>query len=374
MCPSHEQIANRIARDLGLSDLSDILADDLSGSDLHSLLLAVLKRRVNNIEAAQLLHPSPVTTSCNLDGRLLNRLECIAYETAAEFEAVELSPLGPLGAVKVLTGLDQANVLSTIRAFECASDPTIGLSFECARRRKNPADRKRATRVCTSQRVVRFPLPADPGYTAHFKLFALVSAGRDLGSFAFEIAALREHIGFYLSLLSRLMTADFACEDIVVELSDTRAVSHLCSMFNINRDDIRALVRARDHNSANRVLDQYADIWPGLVTKPAEELGKYNLPRPLITQLSLLEQSVCAPLSAQHNNVRFQFNMHRLTGLGYYEGGPCFHIRMKNDSGQAYMLADGGFVTWTQELLCDGKERLMTSAIGTELMCRLFRR
>lgn len=65
--------------------------------------------------------------------------------------------------------------------------------------------------------------------------------------------------------------------------------------------------------------------------------------------------------------------MHRLTGLGYYDG-PCFHLKMKNDRGQTFMLADGGMIDWTKQLLCDKKERLLTSAIGSELICRMFRR
>jgi len=47
---------------------------------------------------------------------------------------------------------------------------------------------------------------------------------------------------------------------------------------------------------------------------------------------------------------------------------------MKNHAGESFMLADGGFVDWTQILLGDTKERLMTSAIGTELICRLFQK
>jgi DNA invertase Pin-like site-specific DNA recombinase len=39
-----------------------------------------------------------------------------------------------------------------------------------------------------------------------------------------------------------------------------------------------------------------------------------------------------------------------------------------------FALADGGFVNWTRRLLGDSKERLMTSAIGAELICRLFGR
>lgn len=369
----NEKIVRRIAKDVGVSDLTEMLAEKLSGADLHSLLLEVLKRRVGKIEPAKLTQASPVTKSCDLDSRLLNKLECTAYETASEYEAIELSPLSPLGALTVLTGLDQGNVLSTIRAFECASDPTIGLALQCARRRKNTVDRKETTRLCTSQRVVRFPLPDNPAFTAHFKLFSLVNAGHDTGSFSFEVAALREHIGFYLSLLSKLATDDFAFVDIVVELSDTRVVSHLCSMFNINRDEIRSLVRARDSNRSAKLLEQHSVTSPKIVAKPVEEFAQYSLPEHLIVQLGLLQQNVCTPLSSEHSDVRFEFNMHRLTGLSYY-AGPCFHIKMKNARGQPFMLADGGFVNWTQRLLGDSKERLMTSAIGSELICRMFRR
>lgn len=367
-----EQISQRIVKDLGLSDLTEVLADKLSGSDLHSLLLAVLKRRVSRIDVSKLSQSNIVTESCTVDGRLLNWLEAVALEAAAGFEAVELSPLSPLGAVAALTGLDQANVLSTVRAFECASDATIGLALECARRRRSPADRKDVARVCTSQRVVRFPLPQTPGFTAHFKLFSLVNAGRDIGSFAFEIAALREHIGFYLLLLEKLAaTGDFSFEDTVVELSDTRVVSQLCSICNIDREEIKAVVRARDSTSSTRVLEKYSVVWPKAVTNPAEQLAQYNLPKHFILQLALLAESVCAPLASEHGNARFEFNLHRLTGLGYYEG-PCFHIKTRNKGGQVFTIADGGFVTWTQKLLCDAKERLMTSAIGIELMCRMF--
>jgi hypothetical protein len=78
-------------------------------------------------------------------------------------------------------------------------------------------------------------------------------------------------------------------------------------------------------------------------------------------------------LREERNGVRLSFNLRRLTGLGYYEG-PCFHIKAKNERGEAFAIADGGFVNWTRRLLGDGKERLMTSAIGSELICRMFRR
>jgi len=61
-----------------------------------------------------------------------------------------------------------------------------------------------------------------------------------------------------------------------------------------------------------------------------------------------------------------------LNGLAYYSG-PCFQIAGANSSGESYPIADGGFVDWTRRMLLDEKERLMTSAIGIELLCRIFR-
>ena len=104
-----------------------------------------------------------------------------------------------------------------------------------------------------------------------------------------------------------------------------------------------------------------------------DELSQLGLTKPLLHQLHLLKEEVMDPLESIQSEAHFEFNLHRLTGLGYYDG-PCFHIKMKNDRGEAFMLADGGFVDWTQLLLSDGKERMMTSAIGEELICRMFKR
>lgn len=370
---TNEHVLTRISRQLGVDNLTELLADGLSGADLHSLLLAAMKRRISKVVAPHLLQPSTVTKACDLDARLLNRVERIAYEIADSYDAIELAPLAPLGSVNVLTKLDQSNVLSTIRAFECSSDPTVGLGLECARRRKTVSGRKEINRLCTSHRVVRFPSPpVGSAFSAHFKLFSLVAAGRDQGSFTFELTTLREQIDFYLTFLTRLASEGFAFDDIVVEVSDTRVVSHLCAESNVDRDAIRSLVRARDATTTTKVLEQYAVKWPKSPSNASEELTQFNLPESLKTQLSLLSEEVLDKLRAKHRHVRFQFNMHRLTGLGYYQG-PCFHIKMKKSAGDSFALADGGFVDWTQLLLCDRKERLLTSAIGIELMCRLFR-
>ncbi len=99
-------------------------------------------------------------------------------------------------------------------------------------------------------------------------------------------------------------------------------------------------------------------------------MASYNLPEHLIRQLGLLQGEICNRLSETYPRVTFLFNMHRLLDLGITR--VLLHIKAKTNSGNEFMLGDGGFVDWTQVLLSDGKERLMTSAIGTELLCRMI--
>jgi hypothetical protein len=269
----NEEIVQRIARDLEIPGLVELLADRLPGSDLHSLLLSVLKRRVRRIEAPQLKRPNAASQACDLDGRVLHEVERAGYDSASRFEAVDLSPLNPLGTLGTLTGLDQANTVSTVCAFECTSDPTLGLAIEASRRRQHPADRKRTTRLCTNQRVIRFPVPRKPGLRAHFKLFTLLSAARDAGSFSFEVAALREHIAVYLALLSKLKALGFFFDDIGVEISETRIVAQLRALAGIDRNEIRASVRVHDPASADRLLAKCSTTWPGRVARPVARTG-----------------------------------------------------------------------------------------------------
>ncbi|MBS2010432.1 MAG: ATP phosphoribosyltransferase regulatory subunit [Cyanobacteria bacterium SZAS TMP-1] len=368
-----EDISKRIAAATGVPHLSDILAQNLTGADLHSLLLMVLKQRVAAVEPAELTRPSPVTEACGLDGRLLNAVECRAYRSAPDFAAIELSPLVSLGAVNVLTNLDQGNVLSTIRGYECASDPTVGLALHSVGERKSVAARQSLLRLCTSQRVLRFPQPKTPGFTSHFKLFSMVTAGRDSGSFSFELEALLQHIATYLNLLADLGEGKFSFKDIVVEIADTGVVGELCAAHKLDRDEIRRCVRASDYGSAARLLEKYGSAtWPADIAAAGDMAAAASHLSPVRQKhLELLKECVARPLAAKFPAVAVRFNLRRLTGLGYYQG-PCFHIKTSNNAGQSFMIADGGFVDWTRRLLGDKKERLMTSAIGTELICRMF--
>jgi hypothetical protein len=47
-------------------------------------------------------------------------------------------------------------------------------------------------------------------------------------------------------------------------------------------------------------------------------------------------------------------------------------VDARNRAGDEFPLVDGGFTTWTQQLLSNAKERLLISGLGTELLCSRF--
>lgn len=374
-----DKISERLARQVGIANLVELLSSRLSGSDLHSLNLKILKNRLarTNWSPADLLRTVPVTSACCLDARILNEIEGLAYSLAPSFDALEPSPLLPIGAVHHLTNLDQGNVLSTIRTYECSSDPTVALALEAAKRRKAKSSRPHTTRLITNQRVVRFPVPETPGYTAHFKLLALVTAHRNEGSINRELEALYEQLAFYLDFIHCLKERGFAFSKLVLHFSDTRVLRRLTASAGISESVIKARVRVRDPEGAKALLKEFGADWPEVIKNP-EELESWfrqtpdKPPEHLFIQMRMLEDNVLAKLRKSHADLETGFNMHRLTGMHYYDG-PCFHLKaLAPDGTSLIMLGDGGYVDWTKKLLSDSRERLLTSALGTELALRLF--
>ena len=356
------RIANRIAAETGIPRLVSVIAEELSASDLQSLLLIAYQTRVRAAREADVLaHAArqPLMAPSNVDGRLLNRFDRIAFACAEGFEAIELSPVCPLGTNFVLGAIDQNNVLSTIRNAEVLGDSTPALALECARRRRDQAARAAAhpVRLASSHRVIRLQPFDFPGYRPHFWLFGLVSAGRDTGSQAFELQHLREHVGFYLSLFRALNAEGFRAANPLVELSDLRITERLLEPAGVSRSEIRAAVRAHKPGSSEQFLEQRGVQLPADVSDPR--------PYPALMQV---QEQVIEPLQAAYPEAQFRFNLARLEGLGYYTG-LCLRISPEAPDGSCYPVADGGFTDWTARLLADRKERLLTSGIGSEFVC-----
>lgn len=365
------RIVRRVEERTGLPGLAAALAS-LPASDLQSLLLEVFRDRATAITPAGLLERSAtaVTAPSDADPRGLLAFDQTAFEAAGGFEPVELSPVCPLGTAAALGGIDQNNVLTTIRNVEVLGDSTPALALECARRRKGAAGRHTAVRLCSSHRVMRLQPFDVPGFSPHFRLFSLVSAGRDSGSHGFEVRHLGEHLTFYLKLFETLGDRGFVARRPLIEISDGSLTSKLLEAAGVDLAAVRREIRAHKPGGSEEFLRQRKQSLPEATADPAAAWN--GLPEPEFTRLCIIQRKVAEPLAARFPEAEFRFNLSRLEGLGYYTG-LCLRVSPEAPDGARYPAADGGFTDWTARLLSDRKERLLTSGIGSEFVCRRYR-
>ncbi|HMA35994.1 MAG TPA: hypothetical protein VKY74_16140 [Chloroflexia bacterium] len=313
---------DRILRASGMAGLLEFLGQQITLSDLQSLLLAVYRARAAQQTPARVLdqylhnrfvRPGPVSLRARAEVDRL-ALEC----AGPACEALDLAPVCPLGTVAALGPVDQNRVLTTIRNTEVVSDCTNVLALECAVRRRaqrhDPATAGDRVRLCTSQRLLRTQYYNQPGVNAHFSIFALGTAGRADAGYRWELEALGEHLSCYLALLAAVPAIGHRVQDVRVVFTD--------------------------------------------------------LPNPAF--LERLPDGLIAPLTQRFPGTRLECDPGRSTTQSYYEL-VRFHIYARDPAGAEHELADGGFTDWTQQLLSDQKERLLISGIATERICTLFR-
>ena len=317
-----ERLIARIERDCGMPGLVDALTDRLPASDLQSLLLEVYRRRVERLSPAAVLERYQRDTfvcPAPLDPAALAAfdLETFAVLGRLGYDALELSPLSPLGTVAAVATVHQNNVLTTSRSTEVVADSTNVLALEAAVRRRallrlDARDSARV-RLCASHRLVRGQRFEGPGRRQHFRLLGLATAGRDEGSFRFETSSLLELLTALLRVLERAGESGYRFADVQVTVTD---------LTGGRRQDLRDFV---------------------------------------------LE-----PLAVEFPGVDAGFDDDREGGRGYYTGA-CFHIDATTEDGDRVQVGDGGFTTWTTQLLGNAKERLLIGSLGTERLCGLFR-
>jgi hypothetical protein len=299
----------RLVRQVGVTDIVERLTERLVPSDLQSLMLEVYsrvaakgtpKKLLDQYERDRFVRPAAV------DMRVLGQLERLALGALPdEYQAIELSPLCPLGTSSVVATVHQSKVVSTIRNTEVVSDATNVLALECAMRRRTRPDVP--VMLATSQRMVRAQGLPGPRSWMHFRLFCLCAAGRDRGSFSFEIEQAAAQIAFQLRYLDALAREGWA--------------------FGRSRVGITDMAEGR--------------------------------------LVSRIEQSVIAPLRQAFPGAEIGIDPTRQSGRGYYQS-LCFKVYVADAAGTEVEIGDGGDVTWTRQLLGNAKERLFISAIGQE--------
>jgi hypothetical protein len=305
------KIGKTIAQRTGHSELIGILAEQLSGSDLNSLLLEVFARRSQQVSAPELLKQydnnrfvQPAETDyLLLLERSLQTLQCLNRH---DFKPLQVSPLSQLGTCSVVATVDQDKVVSALRNCEVLSDATNALALHISSQKKKQknANGKVHIKYSTVQRHVRSQPFSIKGFSPHFTIGCLVSAGTDTGNYAFEKKAIGDHFT--------------ALQDV------------LTNVFNTGTVKFRLQQRAG-----------YGDTFIPAVLEYLQ------------TQFPKLE--VTRDETSGSNN--------------YYKG-----LQFKTDiivQDRHFEIADGGLVNWTQQLLNNKKERFFISGFGLELLNKL---
>jgi hypothetical protein len=230
-------------------DAHAALAKRLPASRVWSLLMDVLARRAGAREPADLLSQwerDGFTRPAAIDQRALLEIDRHLLAATPGFEAIELSPLAPLGASSVIGLASQNKVVSALRGTEVVADPTSVLALECARRlRKDPAP---LVRLATCHRCVRAQeVPKQPGFAPHFRIFCLATAGRELKDHALVVEALLEHVAAHRAALDRLERHGYAFPDRSVTVLSTPPRASLADRVAASIDGVPVLREALHH-------------------------------------------------------------------------------------------------------------------------------
>jgi len=305
-----KDISGHIISKLDLQDIVKVLSDELSGSELNTVLLDVFNKRVqqetpssllNKYEENKLVKPAPIDVLESKEDELR------AYKLIAGkgFEPIELSPVAQLGTSSVMATVDQKKVLTALRNTEVQADPTNAIALHYASLKKKGELDNKIHNYSNISRVIRTQVFDNPNFTPHFIVLALISCGRDTGSFNFEKEELLKHL-----------TTSY----------------EICKSYGVEQ------------------------IWYEII--PCKGYDKQST---LITESVSYVQQKSSSLKIvivepQHDN-------------NYYYG---FRIKQQIMIGSNTIeIADGGLLDWTQQLLNNKKERMMTFGLGIQILYQL---
>jgi hypothetical protein len=310
-------IVTKILQRIDQPDLVRILTEDLTGTELNTILLDVFSDASSKLSPPLLLNryqSNRFVKPADLPVLELKRMELDMLELfkRLSFEPIELSPVSVLGSCSVVATTEQDKVLSSLRGTEVLADATNSIALHICDLKQNKSlfSRKDMISFSTVQRHIRTQQITGKGFTPHFKIACLVTAGTDTGSFSFEKESLLQHI--------------IAMKELYI------------NYYNVDDISFRFLCRKHGYDSSERLAEQVREF----------VIGK-------------------------HPDISIDIVKTPEKEIDYYKG-----IQYKVDirvNGRTYEIGDGGFVDWTQQMLQNKKERMLSTGIGFDFMYRIMR-
>ncbi|MDO8729024.1 MAG: hypothetical protein Q7K26_04010 [bacterium] len=366
-----EGVLNKVENPTLLNDL-----EKMSGEDLQALLISVYDKRAKNLEPKDILRQAKENRFLKpslVSLRDFNLFDSSAVEMLGDdVEAIELSPVGPLGLSSVLTQLSQKNVIATSRNNEVLSDASPMLAIEYEKRRKEGTTD--SIHLFTSHRVIRGQkFDKIKGFTPHFRAMFLLSGDKFLGRWEMIEGYLEKHIDYYLTVIeSSIVSKNFGVDNIRVSMSNLRILENIISNLGLDRDLVTKNTQNPDFSlfkDNNIELPINIDMQ---VNIDINVLDKYGVKKAYEYLLRNCEP-LMNRLKMRHPSVKFDFDLERIAGIGYYNN-LCFKITAQNETGEWYPLGDGGFTDWTKKLAYSNKEICLTSGFGSELFISKFKK
>jgi hypothetical protein len=157
-----EGVGKIIERRYNRDSLISFLSEELSGSELNSVMLEVHNRRAARTHPSTLLkqyqsnrfvHPAE-SNYFNLLEKTIHTLQIFQNHG---FEPKHLSPLSVLGTCSVVGSVNQNKIISTIRNCEVLSDATNALALLVCDQKKKASEKSRTYKYSAAQRHALSP-------------------------------------------------------------------------------------------------------------------------------------------------------------------------------------------------------------------------
>lgn len=351
-----------------------------SSSNMIPILVKGMREKVSKMTPIDLIHKYENKYEffgpSSLDLRQTNKYNMMFLESLPNyFDAIDISPINPIGTNAIITSVSQDVSLSTIRGSEVNSDPTTALTLEAASRRKKLAineetffDEVHLATIHPVLRLQKFDL--SKGYMQHFNLFGLVSSGRNNNNLEeYELDLLFQHIDIFLEFIEKLNNNGYYLNDVSVNIFHISFIEKLIKDGFLSRKDVNLNSLNDDYNLFKENNISIPDSIQNVDELSEDIIKKYKLESVISIYNNINKKFL--NLRKKWNNVNFCIDFNRKAGFGYYEGF-CYHIFAKNENGVELQLSDGGVVNWNKKLLSDKKEVSVTSGFGAELIQKMY--
>lgn len=346
-----------------------------SANKFNSTIIEIFNQRSREISPATLLNnyqnKHSLYEPSKIDPRIYNVISNIFFDSVdKDFECVELSPINPFGLNAALTATSQNNVLSAARNSEVVSDSSIAMSLECAHRIKNLKIDK--VNLASSTRLLRtqnYGNGKKSHWSQHFRACSLVSGFRNTGNNMFILLQLQ--IDNWLNVIENLKT-NLDIEKVNLNLCYIPLVKEILQTYEIKLDDIL-------NNTVNPNYDIFLNhsirLPNNISDKKDIELIKTtkNYLLSIRNTYEMFDNSVLSPLKTKHENVNFNLQLNRKSGLTYYDD-ICYEIEVLFKNGKSLVLVDGGINDWIGKILSDSKEKCITSGMGLEYLGKVYKK